>query len=89
MYAWNEQSLVEDRAAEARWLAEPSAFHVTFQLGLERVHFYFHEHRDNEWEPGGHTSSKEIRRLGHDLLELRERADEIAAAFIEALAAVY
>jgi hypothetical protein len=61
------------------------AFHVTFCLGVDRVHFYFHEVSDGVWEPGGHTSSVEIRRYRREPRELRAIADRIAAEFLSAL----
>jgi hypothetical protein len=66
-------------------LAELTEFHVTFRLGLDHIHFYYHEYRDNEWHPGGRTSGREIRRLGEDPRALRRRADAVAAALAEAL----
>ena len=39
-----------------RWLVAFHAFHVTFPLGGDNVHFYYHEHLDNVWEHGGHTA---------------------------------
>lgn len=85
VYAWSEQVL----PGAALRLVELSAFHVTFEIGLENIHFYYHENLENEWQPGGHTSRAEIRRLGCDLRELRETADTIAAAFVAALKGVY
>src|SRR5262249_32891639 len=61
-------------------LVDVSAFHVTFVIGLDHVHFYYHERHEHEWEPGGHTSAGELRRLGCDPDELRRAADTIAAA---------
>src|SRR5437762_3098257 len=54
-------------------------FHVTFLLDVDNIHFYYHEHSVNAWEPGGYTSSTEILRHGVDPRQLRQRADEIAA----------
>src|SRR5687767_3463645 len=48
--------------ASARERVDICAFHVTFCLGVDRVHFYFHEAAEGVWEPGGHTSGAEIRR---------------------------
>jgi hypothetical protein len=62
-----------------------AAFHVTFCLGVDRVHFYFHEVADGVWEPGGHTSAAEIRRYLRDPAELRAVADRVAAEFLSAL----
>jgi hypothetical protein len=61
------------------------AFHVTFCLGVDRVHFYFHEVADGVWEPGGHTSAVEIRRHLREPAELRTLADRVAAEFLSAL----
>ena len=63
---------------------ELTEFHVSFLLGLERIHFYYHERGENEWAAGGHTSANEITRLGHDPRSLRVQADAVAAAFVEA-----
>ena len=62
-----------------------AAFHVTFCLGVDRVHFYFHEVADSMWEPGGHTSALEIRRYRREPSELRAVADRVAGAFLLAL----
>jgi hypothetical protein len=62
-----------------------AAFHVTFCLGVDRVHFYFHEVADGMWEPGGHTSTLEIRRYRREPAELRSLADRIAGAFLSSL----
>lgn len=60
------------------------AFHVTFYLAPDRVHFYYHEVADGVWEPGGHTSAAEIRRYRVEPAALREMADRVAAAFLAA-----
>lgn len=65
-----------------RELLDVSAFHVTFQLDVDRVHFYFHEVGDHVWEPGGHTSSTEIRRHGVEPSLLRDLADDCAALLV-------
>jgi hypothetical protein len=62
-----------------------SAFHITFCLGVDRVHFYFHEVGKGAWEPGGHTSMAELRRYLREPLRLRSVADGIAAKFLAAL----
>lgn len=85
LYPWCEHT----DAASARQQIEVSAFHVTFQLGLERIHFYYHEYLDNEWEPGGHTSTREILRVHDDPVELRRLADAIAAALLKSLGCLY
>jgi hypothetical protein len=61
------------------------AFHVTFCLGVDRVHFYFHEVAEGVWEPGGHTSAAEIRRYRREPAELRVIADGVAGKFLAAL----
>lgn len=77
-----------DRQAPAggagRERIELCAFHVTFCLGIDCVHFYFHEVAEGVWEPGGHTSAAEIRRH-RDPGELREIADRVADKFLAAL----
>src|SRR4051794_26920582 len=49
-----------------RLAAEVSAFHVTFVVGRDNVHFYYHESGDRDWSPGGHTTAREIRALDAD-----------------------
>ncbi len=71
-----------------RCLVELAAFHVTFEIDRDNVHFYYHERLDNEWEAGGHTSAGEMARLGQELRVLRDCADGIAASLIEALGGV-
>jgi hypothetical protein len=66
-------------------LVELSTFHVTFEVHLGNVHFYYHECRLNAWEPGGHTSAAELRRLGCDPVALRDLADAVAAEFVAGL----
>lgn len=63
---------------------EFAAFHVTFEIGRENIHYYYHESSDGEWEPGGYTSANEVRRLGEEPRALRDHADRIAAALVEA-----
>src|SRR5437016_2976269 len=58
-------------------LVEFSAFHVTFHVGMDNLHFYYHERSEGVWEPGGHTSSAEIRRYEIEPRQLREQADAI------------
>jgi hypothetical protein len=62
-----------------------AAFHVTFLLGVDRIHFYYHEFDENRWEPGGHTSAAEIRRYSREPTELRAIADRTAGQFAAAL----
>jgi hypothetical protein len=64
---------------------EVSAFHVTFVLGVDNIHFYYHEHAENVWEPGGHTSRFEIERHGVEPRILRADADTIAELVVAAL----
>jgi hypothetical protein len=87
IFSWGEQSVPGHRGRN-RFLVELTEFHVTFLLGFEHVHFYYHEILDNDWEPGGHTSPAEIGRLGYDVIALRDSADEIAAEVIAALRGV-
>jgi len=60
-------------------------FHITFELGTENIHFYYHEVREGQWRGAGHTSSPEIQRLGYQTSPLRENADQIALRWVEAL----
>src|SRR6266699_1892596 len=80
VFPWGEQSL-----AGGRLLVELDTFHVTFAVGGEHVHFYFHERAGSEWDPGGHTSAAEVLRLGGDVRELRARADAVAALLVAVL----
>jgi hypothetical protein len=80
VYCWSEH--VVDGG---RLLAELDTFHVTFLIGHDNIHFYYHERLENEWEPAGHTSSAEITRLGHDPRRLRLEADAVAARLVAAL----
>jgi hypothetical protein len=73
------------RARSVRQWLEVAAFHVTFCLGVDRVHFYYHEVGDGIWEPGGHTSSGEIRRHGVEPGPLRHSADATASEFLAVL----
>jgi hypothetical protein len=73
----------ESDPAGGRERVEISAFHVTFRLGIDRIHFYYHEADEQVWEPGGHTSSPEIRHHGVDPAALRQLADEIAGRFLK------
>jgi len=75
--------------ATVSYLVELSDFHVTFQIGLERIHFYYHERSENAWKAAGHTSGREIRRLGVEPAQLRAQADMAAALFIAAVGGVY
>jgi hypothetical protein len=86
LFSWSEQFIP---AGDGRYLVELSEFHVTFQIALERIHFYYHERSENAWKAAGHTSSREIRRLGVEPAQLRARADMTAALFIAAVGGVY
>src|SRR5262245_4040070 len=82
IFPWSEHALSDNRL-----LIELDTFHVTFAIEGEHVHFYYHEaSTENDWEPGGHTSSAEICRLQRRPRSLRAQADEIAALLIAALA---
>lgn len=72
-------------ATAGRERLDVCAFHVTFCLGVDRVHFYFHERAEEVWEPGGHTSAAEIRRYRREPAELRRVAEGVAAEFLAAL----
>lgn len=72
------------RRADPR-AAEVSAFHVTFVVGRDNVHFYYHESDDRTWSPGGHTTAREVRALAADPAELRAAADAVAAVLVAAL----
>ncbi|MBL8798997.1 MAG: hypothetical protein JNM56_34245 [Planctomycetia bacterium] len=80
IFPWSE---LKDRTGPR--LVELTEFHVTFVVGWERLHFYYHEMEPGDWQPGGHTSRGELRRLGCDPRSLRDRADSVAAQFIAAL----
>jgi hypothetical protein len=87
VFSWGEQAI--PGAGGGRFLVELTEFHVTLTRGGENLHFYYHEYRENEWLPAGHTSGGEIRRLGLDPAALRAEADAIAAEFVAALGGVY
>jgi hypothetical protein len=87
VFSWSEQTIPTDRS-QARFLVELTEFHVTLPRGGEHFHFYYHEHGDNEWQPAGHTSSAELRRVGCDPDGLRTTADAIAAELAAALGGV-
>ena len=89
VFSWSEQTLPAGRGGRPRYLIELTEFHVTFLIGHDNVHFYYHERRENDWAPAGHTSSAEIRRLRHDPRALRNRADRVARAFVAALGGEY
>lgn len=85
LFAWSDWAETAGEEHRGRQFVEVSAFHVTFMLDFDNVHFYYHEHGENVWEPGGHTSSLEIERHGVAALELRVEADAIAARLVAAL----
>ena len=83
VFSWGEQ-----RLPAGRFLVELTEFHVTFYRGGEHLHFYYHEQLDDHWQPVGHTSRNEIRRLGLEPDDLRGEADAVALALVEALGGV-
>ena len=83
VYSWSEQTL-----SDSGRLVELTEFHVTFYRGGEHLHFYYHETLDNHWEPAGHTSANEIRRLGLDVQSLRDEADAVASALVAEMGGV-
>jgi hypothetical protein len=66
------------RERDHRLRIDFASFHVTFRVGVDHVHFYYHELDDQTWESGGHTSLLELDRLGLRRDQLREQADQIA-----------
>ncbi len=62
-----------------------SAFHVTFEVLDERVHFYYREEEPGVWSPEGHTPIADLRRLGVCRAAARRDADAIAARLVAAL----
>ena len=89
IFSWAEQTIPGRRRRERLLLVELTEFHVTFVLGTQHVHFYYHEVLHNDWQPLGHTSANEIRRLGHDPAVWRARADAIAANVAAALGGTF
>jgi hypothetical protein len=85
LFSWAEQTLPGRRKGQRRYLVEVTEFHVTFAIGIEHLHFYYHEHCDNDWKPAGHTSAGELRRLGLVPAQWRQRADEVAARLVASL----
>jgi len=84
VWSWSEQTIPAGRN-RVRYLVEVTEFHVTFYLGGEHVHFYYHERAENAWAPGGHTSDAEIHRVGHDPAAARRAADAVAADLVATL----
>jgi hypothetical protein len=89
VFSWGEQTIPGRRRRERRLLVELTEFHVTFLLGGEHVHFYYHEVLHNDWQPLGHTSANEFRRLGHEPLAWLVHADTIAAKMTAALGGTF
>ncbi len=89
LFSWAEQTLPGRRKAERRYLVEVTEFHVTFHVGIDHVHFYYHERLHNDWEPAGHTSTDELLRLRLIPAEWRQRADAVAARFVAALGGLF
>ncbi len=83
IWPWSEQGIPGPGKGKLRYLVEVTEFHVTFLSAVDHLHFYFHERDANEWKPGGHTSSAELRRLGENPRALRALADVIAQRLIE------
>lgn len=81
LFPWSEAPL----HGSDQILVEMDTFHVTMLLGIDHVHFYYHERQENEWQPGGYTSPGEIRAHGANPRSLRARADAIAKCLVEAL----
>jgi hypothetical protein len=88
LFSWGEHALPV-AAGAAPVLVELTEFHVTFVLGNRHVHFYYHERRQNDWDPGGYTSKGELRRLGADRAALRTSADAVAEAVVAALGGTF
>jgi hypothetical protein len=84
IFSWGEQA-IPGRRGPARFLVEVTEFHVTFLLGGEHLHFYYHEYGDHEWRAAGHTSANEIRRVGAEVAVLRAHADAVAEEVIAGL----
>ena len=86
VFSWSEQAIPIGDGC--RFLVELTEFHVAFHIGVDRIHYYYHEHHDNEWRLGGHTSRRQIRRLGCRPRELADRANAVAASVIVAMGGV-
>lgn len=90
VFSWSEQTIPTARGRQRqRFLVELTEFHVTLLRAGENLHFYYHEHAENEWHPGGHTSPNEVLRAGCDPEILRARADAVARELVGALAGVF
>jgi hypothetical protein len=85
IYSTGKDTHLDRDPMALRSAVDVSAFHVTFLLDVDNVHFYYHEYGDGVWEAGGHTSSAEIARHGVDPVVLRRLADAVAADFVLAL----
>jgi hypothetical protein len=88
VFPWTEQSLSGSRG-KGCLLVELGSFHVTFVTPTGRIHFYYHDRLQNDWQPGGHTRGREIRRQGYHPHRLRAEADTVAAEFVAALAGAF
>ena len=84
VFPWVEQSLPGDRR-KLPVLVELDTFHVTFVTPAGRIHFYYHDRLQNDWQPGGHTRAREIRRQGYRAHRLCAEADAVASEFVAAL----
>ncbi len=83
VFSWSEQTIPGRQ--RRRYLVELTEFHVTFHRAAEHIHFYYHEHEDQRWHRGGHTSWAELERLGLDGGTLRAEADAVAEQVITLL----
>ncbi|MEK6239063.1 MAG: hypothetical protein N2C14_30475, partial [Planctomycetales bacterium] len=88
LHLWEREQVVVGRRRRGAFRFEMAEFHVTLAVPHHNLHFYFHEVKPNEWEPGGHTSSAEIELTSLNPAALREDADRIADKFIQALGGV-
>jgi hypothetical protein len=86
LFSWAEQTLPGRHKGQHRYLVEVTEFHVTFLIGIDHLHFYYHERWHNDWKPAGHTSGGELLRLGLVPAQWRQRADEVAARLVASLA---
>jgi hypothetical protein len=88
VFSWAAHRVGGAKKGLAPYLVELTEFHVTIPLGGERLHFYYHQRGEEEWEPGGHTSGREVRRVGGRPRQLRRLADAVAAEVVRALGGV-
>jgi hypothetical protein len=80
LFSWSEQTL-----PGTRYLVELTEFHVTFTIGLDNIHFYYHDFAESVWTPGGYTSRARMERLLVSPRRLRRQAEALARAFIAGL----